>query len=48
MVHGMREGWRDAGFMIEVTPQELTYQEPKKQLGLWARILRGLKSGEAV
>ena len=28
MIHGCREAWRDAGYQIEVTPEELTYESP--------------------
>jgi hypothetical protein len=28
MVHGMREAWRDKGYNIEVTPEEMTYVAP--------------------
>lgn len=29
MVHGCREAWRDEGFTIEVTPEEMTYIAPE-------------------
>ena len=30
MVHGLREGWRDAGYVIEATPEEpWVYETPK-------------------
>ena len=28
MVHGLREAWRDQGYTIEVTPEEMTYVPP--------------------
>ena len=29
MVHGLREAWRDKGFTIRVTPEEMTYEAPE-------------------
>jgi len=29
MVHGMREAWRDDGYTIEVTPEEMSYVAPE-------------------
>ena len=29
MVHGMREAWRDAGYSIERTPEEMNYEAPE-------------------
>ena len=29
MVHGLREAWRDQGYTIEVTPEEMTYEAPE-------------------
>ena len=29
MIHGMREAWRDAGYSIERTPEEMNYEAPE-------------------
>jgi len=31
MVHGLREAWRDKGYTIEVTPEEMTYVAPEPE-----------------
>jgi hypothetical protein len=30
MTHGLREAWRDQGFTIEVTPEEMTWVAPEE------------------
>lgn len=44
MIHGLREAWRDDGYSIEVTPEEMTYQPPEKpQRSFWSRLFNAQK-----
>lgn len=38
MVHGCREAWRDQGYGIERTPEEMTYVKPKQPKGFWRQL----------
>jgi len=38
MVHGCREAWRDQGYGIDKTPEEMTFVPPKKPKSWWQRL----------
>ena len=38
MVHGCREAWRDQGYGIDKTPEEMTFVPPQKPKSLWQRL----------